>query len=124
MAFSSSNQPARRADTSEATAPAKRRSNLLGNVNARAVGEAVLVSALLSVVAFWQGDLVSSKLDMFLDDAHAWPVDGVVAILLGGFLALTKRVKPINKIRFVPGLVVYGFNSIYAARESAGLITP
>lgn len=124
MAFSKDNQPARVPQGSNETPAPKRRSKLLGNINARAVGEAVLVSALLSVVAFWQGDLVSSKLDMFLDDGRAWPVDGVVAILLGGFLALTKKVKPINKIRFVPGLMVYGFNSIYAAREAAGLMTP
>lgn len=101
----------------------RRRSKLLGGVNARAVGEAVLASALLSVLAFWQGDLLSAKLDIFLDDGRLWPADGLLALIAAGFVAMSKKVKPINKIRVVPALGVYGFNSIYGARVSAGLIT-
>lgn len=126
MAFSPTNQPARQGQSApaESDSKGKRRSKLLGGVNGRAVGEAVLVSALAAILAFWQGDVLSAKIDMFLDDAKLWPADGLIAVVLAGYLALTKRVKPINKIRFVPALGVYGFNAIYGARVAAGLATP
>lgn len=122
MAFSPTNQPARQGQAPAVDGKTKRRSKLLGGVNGRAVGEAVAVAAILAIVAFWQGDVLSSKIDMSLDDAGLWPADGLIALALAGFCAFSKRVKPINKIRFVPGLAVYGFNSIYGAREAAGLI--
>ena len=120
MAFTkqSPNLPA----TTGGDEPPRRRSRLLGGVNPRAIAEATLVAALLAVVAFWQGDTLSSKLDMYLDDAKAWPVDGVLAAILAGFIALSKKVKPIHKIRFVAPLAVYAGNTIYSARERAGLI--
>ncbi len=99
----------------------RRRSRLLGGIPPRAVGEAVLVAALLAVVAFWQGDVVSARMGMFLDDARAWPVDGVLALLAAGFIAMSKKIKGIHKIRFVAPLAVYGGNAIWSARERAGL---
>lgn len=125
MAFSKDNQPARTGNSETALAvPSKRKSKLLGGLTARSGGEAVIVAAVLAVVAFWQGDLLSGSLDMYMDDGKAWPVDGVLAVLTGIYCAFSKRVKLVNKIRFVPGLVVYGANSIYSAREAAGLSTP
>jgi len=118
MPFEKKNNLPARTDAPEKP---RKRSRLLGGINARAVGEAVLVAAVLSVMAFWQGDLVSQKLNVYLDAGKAWPVDGVLAILAAAFIALSKKVKAIHKIRFVAPLAVYGGNAIYTARERAGL---
>lgn len=99
----------------------RRRSRLLGGIPARAVGEAVLVASLLAVLAFWQGDVVSERMGMYLDEQKAWPVDGVLALLAVGFVAMSKKIKGIHKIRFVVPMAVYGGTAIYAARERAGL---
>lgn len=99
----------------------RRRSRLLGGIPPRAVGEAVLVAAVLAVAAFWQGDVISERMGMYLDTAKAWPVDGVFAVLAAVALALTKKLKGIHKIRFVVPLAVYGGSAIYSARERAGL---
>lgn len=122
MAFEKKNPANLPATTSgDASSSPRRRSRLLGGIPARAVGEAVLVASLLAVAAFWQGDAISERAGMYLDDAKAWPVDGIVAGLGAIYLAMSKRFKGIHKIRFVVPLAVYAGNAIYSARERAGL---
>ncbi|MBL8974814.1 MAG: hypothetical protein JNK56_29730 [Myxococcales bacterium] len=128
MAFSPTNQPAQKGQNlparQDGDAKPKRRSRLLGGVNARAASEAIMVAAVLAIAAFWKGDEASAYLDMYIDDGRLWPVDGLLAGAGAGLLMVSKRVKLKHKIQLVPALAVYAFNAIWSARENAGAVTP